>query len=323
MLTRVILVTSWLALLALVLAAHLAAGGRLEHADAPARPQAGALPAVVTASSPEAPAQLDMRRQLARLVAAIPRDSRYGTATATQLARELSGARPFLLDVREPAERQTDGYVEGSVSIPLRRLMASLDQLPARDRAIVVYCASSHRGAMAMTALRLLGYTNVRNLAFGFGAWWKAGLPVAEDSAPAGPAVGTAPAIESPALHRMLGEYFAQMPSDFHATTAAALHADLSAGKRLVLVDVRRPEQYDKDGHIAGAVSVPFEVLFDNLDRLPPRDTPTLVYCASGHRSAVAVMGLCLLGYTDATSLDGGVDAWRAAGLPLGAGGAR
>lgn len=56
---------------------------------------------------------------------------------------------------------------------------------------------------------------------------------------------------------------------------------------------------------------------FDNLDmkQLPAdRDTPLAVYCRSGSMSAIAVQRLLALGYTDIVELDGGTDAWAAAG---------
>ena len=43
---------------------------------------------------------------------------------------------------------------------------------------IVTYCAVGQRGAIAMTALRLLGYINVKSLSGGFSDWVKANLPV-------------------------------------------------------------------------------------------------------------------------------------------------
>lgn len=57
---------------------------------------------------------------------------------------------------------------------------------------------------------------------------------------------------------------------------------------------------------------------FDNLDTamLPSdRNTPLAVYCRSGSMSASAVRRLLALGYTDVVELDGGTDAWAAAGL--------
>lgn len=56
---------------------------------------------------------------------------------------------------------------------------------------------------------------------------------------------------------------------------------------------------------------------FDNIDTgsLPlDRDTPLAVYCRSGSMSAIAVQSLLDLGYTDIVELDGGTDAWAAAG---------
>jgi rhodanese-related sulfurtransferase len=42
----------------------------------------------------------------------------------------------------------------------------------------VVLCQSGHRGALAMMYLRMIGYTNVRNLGGGMNAWIAAELPV-------------------------------------------------------------------------------------------------------------------------------------------------
>ncbi|MGQ9886871.1 MAG: rhodanese-like domain-containing protein [Aggregatilineales bacterium] len=68
--------------------------------------------------------------------------------------------------------------MEGAVHVPLRALGASLDQLPARDAAIVVYDHIGHRSAFAMTALQMLGYENVRSLKDGSNAWTATGLPL-------------------------------------------------------------------------------------------------------------------------------------------------
>jgi rhodanese-related sulfurtransferase len=46
------------------------------------------------------------------------------------------------------------------------------------------------------------------------------------------------------------------------------------------------------------------------------RERPVLVYCRSGSRSGMAVDALRLAGY-EAASLDGGLLAWVAAGLPV------
>jgi rhodanese-related sulfurtransferase len=90
-----------------------------------------------------------------------------------------SGTVPFVLDVRTEAEKTADGYIEGSVFIPINDLPANLAQLPTDKAApIVVMCKSGHRGGIAMMYLNFLGYTNVRNLGGGLGAWIAAELPV-------------------------------------------------------------------------------------------------------------------------------------------------
>jgi rhodanese-related sulfurtransferase len=96
---------------------------------------------------------------------------------------------------------EADGYIEGAVNIPVREVLNNLDKLPALDEPIVVYCASGHRGAMVMSSLKLLGYTNVRNLGGGLGGWKKANLAVVTGSMPEAPAVlNSAAIIEDQAL---------------------------------------------------------------------------------------------------------------------------
>ena len=104
--------------------------------------------------------------------------------------------RRYVLDVREASEIEKDGYIMGSVNIPTRDVLKNLDKLPALDQAIVVTCASGHRGAMVMAALHFLGYQDVRNLAGGTGAWKKASLALVTGSQPEGAAAGTAPKVD-------------------------------------------------------------------------------------------------------------------------------
>jgi rhodanese-related sulfurtransferase/glyoxylase-like metal-dependent hydrolase (beta-lactamase superfamily II) len=83
----------------------------------------------------------------------------------------------------------------------------------------------------------------------------------------------------------------------------------------LQLVDVRNPGE-TAAGVLPGAVTAPLPALVDALDRLDP-DRPTIVYCASGYRSAIAASVLSASGFADVSHLLGGAEAWRAAGLPL------
>lgn len=89
-----------------------------------------------------------------------------------------TGRKLFILDVREKSEWDT-GYIQGAVHIRLTELTDNLDKLPKdKNELIVIYCKVGIRGAIATTALRLLGYTNVYNLRGGLDAWVAAGYPL-------------------------------------------------------------------------------------------------------------------------------------------------
>lgn len=93
----------------------------------------------------------------------------------------------------------------------------------------------------------------------------------------------------------------------------AELNALLASG--LDIVDVREPSEW-QTGHIPGARLMPLgRVLADPRQALP-RDGVVLV-CARGGRSRQAAELADGLGYQQVASLDGGTEAWRAAGLPL------
>lgn len=91
-----------------------------------------------------------------------------------------------------------------------------------------------------------------------------------------------------------------------------------------VLVDLREPAELDNDGIIEGAVHAPRGMLEFYADPSSPYHRAeldptrrTILYCASGGRSALSAVTLASLGYTDVAHLDGGVKAWRADGRPM------
>src|SRR5215212_7289278 len=78
-----------------------------------------------------------------------------------------------------------------------------------------------------------------------------------------------------------------------------------------VVLDVREPDEFSQ-GAIAGAIHIPRGNLESNIENwVPDRDTPIVVQCASGVRSAFAAKTLTELGYTDVVSVDGGFNRWK------------
>lgn len=82
-----------------------------------------------------------------------------------------------------------------------------------------------------------------------------------------------------------------------------------------LLVDVREPGEF-ATVRAPGAVLVPTSTFAARVGELPT-DRPLLVVCHVGGRSAAVVGFLQRAGRTDATNVDGGMEAWERAGLPV------
>ena len=96
----------------------------------------------------------------------------------TKLEELTAQPAQVLIDVREGDEHQ-EGFIPGALWIPRGKLELRIeDAVPDRDADIVLYCAGGNRSALAARALGELGYTRVRSLIGGFGAWKRAGLPI-------------------------------------------------------------------------------------------------------------------------------------------------
>ena len=228
--------------------------------------------------------------------------------------KQIDATKPFLLDVREAAEITANGTITGAVNIPLRTLTKNLDKLPATDKPIIVYCAVGYRGAIAMEVLQLLGYTNVKSILGGFNAWKAASLPTV--AAATAPTAGTAPKVDAELL-AVLDKYLTSIPDGFYGLAPTAAKDAIDATKPFLL-DVREAAEITANGTIAGAVNIPLRTLTKNLDKLPKdKAAPIITFCAVGHRGAIAMTALQLLGYTNVKSISGGFNAWKAANLTV------
>ena len=95
--------------------------------------------------------------------------------TAGSAAEQLDAPHPpLLLDVCT-AREYAEAHIEGAMNVPLSQLAERVGELPS-DRAIVVYCASGYRSAIASSLLRREGLPRVANLVGGLAAWNSAQL---------------------------------------------------------------------------------------------------------------------------------------------------
>ncbi|MDP9019541.1 MAG: molybdopterin-synthase adenylyltransferase MoeB [Actinomycetota bacterium] len=87
--------------------------------------------------------------------------------------------------------------------------------------------------------------------------------------------------------------------------------AEQAIQRGAVVLDVREPDEYEQ-GALPGAVHIPRGHLESQIEnRVLDRDSPIVVHCAGGTRSAFAAETLGQLGYTDVVSMAGGFNKWK------------
>ncbi|MCO5218607.1 MAG: rhodanese-like domain-containing protein [Thermomicrobiales bacterium] len=94
--------------------------------------------------------------------------------------------------------------------------------------------------------------------------------------------------------------------------------------ERFVVVDIREKDEVAATGTIPGAVHVPRGLLEFTVDPGSPifnttltPETPVILLCETGHRSALATETLTSLGFQQVAHLSGGFRAWVRQGMPV------
>jgi rhodanese-related sulfurtransferase len=102
--------------------------------------------------------------------------------------------------------------------------------------------------------------------------------------------------------------------------TARALHGR----DDVVFVDVRDVRELEREGVIPGAVHAPRGMLEFWFDPTSPyhrevftQDKDFVLFCAAGWRSALSARTLMEMGVTRVSHIEGGFEAWKAAGGPV------
>jgi len=114
---------------------------------------------------------------------------------------------------------------------------------------------------------------------------------------------------------------FALIRSGGQTATATTLPAEISVNEAYqkyqagtFVLDVRTPEEWD-DFHAPNTMLIPLDELESRVNELP-QDQEIVVICRSGNRSAVGRDILLDAGFSQVTSVAGGLKAWRSAGFP-------
>ncbi len=85
-----------------------------------------------------------------------------------------------------------------------------------------------------------------------------------------------------------------------------AAHQLVAAGVKVV--DVRTASEFS-EGHVPGAVNIPFDEMGRRSSEIGPASTPVLLYCHSGRRSEIAGQTLREKGFTQLYDMKS-YDAW-------------
>src|SRR5262249_25305269 len=186
------------------------------------------------------------------------------------------------------------GHVPGSVWAPGGQAIQATDEYVAvRAAWLVLICDGFGRAVMTAGWLKRMGFKHVAVLDGGVPAWERSGRAL--DRGQPAPVVWG-----YDAAHRVV-ERLAPGP----------------LGGNTVIVSVDPSDAYQR-GHVPGAVWLGRGRLELHIERIAPdKSASVLLTCADGVQSALAAATLRRLGYAGARVLDGGLAAWKAAGLEI------
>ena len=206
-------------------------------------------------------------------------------ATLRQWQAEAAERTLYLLDVRSPEEFE-EGHIAGSRHAPGGQLVQATDRYMGTANARVVLVDDTGvRATMTASWLIQMGWTDVRVLTDG----------LVQMPCVAGPHIPSVPECDAVTV-----------------PTVSASELDPAA---VTVVDLGTSLAY-RDGHIPGAWWAIRSRLADALNRLP-KSKPIVVTSGDGQQARLAAADLAALTDVEIRILDGGTDAWRAAGQPL------
>lgn len=251
-----------------------------------------------------------------------------------KLADPNEKSQLFLLDIRKK-ENYDKGHIEGATQVEFSEWAtdANLSKYP-KDRKIIVICYTGNTAAQAVSVMRMLGYDAVA-LKGGMEGWAPADAQSVANSLRA----ANNPVVMTPSPETFLGAptgavfdkpddagykeiaakantvFSAKDDPDYAGGAIAAAKLseklkDPAQKDKIYLLDIRKKEDYEKVGHIDGAVQMDFGAVAvpDNLSKLP-KDKKIVIICYTGNTAAQAMSVLKMLGY-DAGVLRYGMMGW-------------
>ena len=193
------------------------------------------------------------------------------TMTGEELVKQNSAKKKdevLIIDVRSSEEYKA-GHIPNAININVDETESRLNEIEDyKDKPIIVYCNSGKKSNDAAEILVNNGFQDVTN------------------------AQGV--------------KEFEYDLVQYDDVRGEAFESFIEENKDIVLVDVRPAKQAEEEGMIAGAISIPFDEVESNLDKLP-KDKTIALYCNTGTKSAEVAQQLEGLGYENVVNSIEGV----------------
>lgn len=222
-----------------------------------------------------------------------------------------AGEDLYVLDIRQ-ADVYNEAHIKGAIHVPWgpEAIPAALDKLPG-DETIYVYCYTAQTANQTVALLNFAGF-DAKSVRFG----WDLGITRVEAYEEAvetkAHSLGAVTDYEINAdIKAAITDYYAGLAdvSDSiyknYKISEDMLKMAVDSGADLMIVSIRQAAAF-ADGHIKGAVNIPWGAGMEQYFGQLPQDMKLVVYCYTGQTAGQAVAGLRMLGY-DAVSLNGGM----------------
>lgn len=227
-------------------------------------------------------------------------------ASPDLFAKIDAGEDMLIIDIRQAAD-YAEGHLKGAVNVPYQDVPAALDKIPD-DKPVFVNCYTGQTSSQTVAFLNMAGKYAVNiqsgwnrgiSQAEGFDAYVETEENALED--------GSYPV--DAALAEAITAYYAEADGhnykyfNFPVEDLREL-VDAEADTYTIL-SVRQAADY-AEGHIAGAMNIPFGKDMQNSFSEIPTDKPVVVYCYTGQTASQVMAVLRMLGY-EAYNLNGGM----------------
>ncbi len=202
----------------------------------------------------------------------------------------------YIIDVRSDKEYDS-GHIDGSINVPGGQAVQRTDDFVAVRNAKIIFVSNrSVRAVMAAYWYRKMGFGDVSVLRGGIHSWSQSGR------------------VLTPRVERKKPLGYERARNAVKLREPAEIQRD-PADSAVTILDVGSSPEFQA-AHLPGAKWISRGWLEVKLpSRLTERGAPILITCRNGEQSVFAARTLAEAGYRNVSVLEGGVEAWQAAGF--------